>query len=127
MSSTEKSYQLLQEKFPFLTLISHLGNEYLGIVQNADNLFVSIYILDPSFTVDMRREFLECGEVWWWESNRCIPVNMFMRERFKPFKNYLKTFARKDTEIVYGPVVNLKDMMNKRVKRRTIQLVRHIT
>ena len=40
------------------------------------------------------------------------------------FKINLRVFASKDTEIVQGPVVNLKDTMNKRVKRRTIQLVR---
>lgn len=31
----------------------------------------------------------------------------------------------KETEILQGPVVNLREMINKRVKRRTIQLVRH--
>lgn len=119
------NYKLLQEKFPFLTLISHLKTEYLGIIQNADNLFVSIYVIDSSFTAEMKTAFLECGDTWWWESNRSIPINMFIKDRFKPFKAYLKTFAKKDTEIIYGPTINLKDMMNKRVKRRTIQLVRH--
>lgn len=119
------SYKLLQEKFPFLTIVGHLGNEYLGIIQNADNLFVSIYIMDTSFSDEMKVAFLSCGDAWWWESNRSIPINMFLREQFKPFKYTLKTFARKDTEIVQGPIVNLKNMMNKRVKRRTIQLVRN--
>lgn len=121
---SENSYKLLQEKFPFLTIISHLGNQYIGIIQNADNAFVSIYIVDASFSSNMKKEFLECGETWWWESNRTIPINMFLREKFRPFKSCLKTFAKKDTEIVQGPIVNLKNMMNKRVKRRIIQLVR---
>jgi len=119
-----ETHKLLQEKFPFLTIVSHLGREHLGIIQNADNTFVSIYVMDPSFTAEMRKDFLECGETWWWESNRMIPINMFLRERFMAYRRHLKTFARKDTEIVSGPVVNLKDMMNKRVKRRTIQLIR---
>jgi hypothetical protein len=126
MTTKTNTYKLLQEKFPFLTIIRHMSNDYLGIVQNADNLFVSIYILDMTFSDDMKRAFLACGDAWWWESNRCIPINMFLREQFKPFKHTLKTFARKDTEIVQGPTVNLKDMMNKRVKRRTIQLVRSV-
>lgn len=121
------TYKPLQEKFPFLTIVSHLGTNYLGIVQNADNLFVSIYVMDANFADDVKMEFLECGETWWWESNRSIPINMFLRDRFKKFRSCLKTFARKDTEIVQGPIVNLKDMMNKRVKRRTIQLVRSET
>jgi hypothetical protein len=117
--------QVLQERFPFLTIVRHLETEYLGIVQNADNLFVCIYIMDNTFTDDMKREFLACGEEWWWESNRQIPINMFIKERFGIFKPYLRSFARKEAEILQGPTVNLRDMMNRRVKRRTIQLVRH--
>lgn len=116
--------QLLQEKFPFLTIIKHLNQEHLGIIQNADQLFVSMYIMDNTFTSDMKRDFLECGDTWWWESNRQIPINMFVKTKFAQFKPYLRVFASKDTEIVQGPIVNLKDTMNKRVKRRTIQLVR---
>jgi hypothetical protein len=122
MSDTK---QVLQEKFPFLTIISHLDKEYLGIVQHADNAFVHMYVMDNTFTDAMKREFLECGDVWWWESNRQIPINMFVRERFYLFKRHLRIFSMKDTEILQGPVVNLKDLMNKRVKRRTIQLVKH--
>lgn len=117
--------QVLQEKFPFLTIIRHLDVEYLGIIQNADNTFVCIYIMDNTFSDTMKHEFLTCGEEWWWESNRQIPINMFIKERFSLFKPYLRSFARKETEIVQGPTVNLRDMMNRRVKRRTIQLVRH--
>lgn len=126
MIAKTNSYKLLQEKFPFLTIVKHMNNEYLGIVQNADNLFVSIYIMDMTFNDEMKRAFLESGDTWWWESNRSIPINMFLGEQFKPFKHTLKTFTRKDTEIVQGPIVNLKDMMNKRVKRRTIQLIRSV-
>jgi hypothetical protein len=122
MSDTK---QVLQEKFPFLTIISHLDKEYLGIVQHADNAFVHMYVMDNTFNNEMKREFLECGDVWWWESNRQIPINMFMRDRFAIFKRNLRIFSMKETEILQGPVVNLKDLMNKRVKRRTIQLVKH--
>lgn len=117
--------QVLQEKFPFLTIVKHLDTEYLGIIQNADNLFVCIYVLDNTFSDEMKREFLACGDEWWWESNRQIPINMFIKSRFGQFKPYLRSFARKETEILQGPIVNLRDMMNRRVKRRTIQLVRH--
>lgn len=117
--------QVLQEKFPFLTIIKHLDTEYLGIIQHADNLFVCIYVMDNSFSDEMKRDFLSCGETWWWESNRQIPINMFIKSRFTRFKPYLRSFARKETEIVQGPTVNLRDMMNRRVKRRVIQLVRH--
>ena len=122
MSDTK---QVLQEKFPFLTIIRHLDKESLGIVQHADNAFVHMYVMDNTFNDLMKREFLECGDTWWWESNRQIPINMFVRDRFAIFKRYLRIFSMKETEIIQGPVVNLKELMNKRVKRRTIQLVKH--
>jgi len=122
MSDTK---QVLQEKFPFLTIISHLDKEYLGIVQHADTAFVHMYVMDNTFSDQMKVEFLGCGDTWWWESNRQIPINMFVRDRFYVFKPYLRIFSMKETEILQGPVVNLKELMNKRVKRRTIQLVKH--
>ena len=118
------TYKNFQEKFPFLTIIAHLNKEYIGIIQHADNFFVNIYIMDISFTAEMKRDFLECGDTWWWESNRTIPINMFLKSRFSPYKKYLKTFAKKDTTIIQGPIVNLKEMISRRIKRRTIQLVR---
>lgn len=122
---TPETTKLLQEKFPFLTIITYLNTEYIGIMQNSDNQFVSIYVLDPSFTNDMKKDFLLCGETWWWESNRTIPINLFLRERFKKFRPYLKTFAKKETTIIEGPTVNMMDMINKKLKKRTIQLVKY--
>ena len=81
--------------------------------------------MDHTFTDQMKVLFLTCGDTWWWESNRQIPINMFVREKFAKFKTYLRIFSMKETEIIQGPVVNLRDLMNKRVKRRTIQLVKH--
>jgi hypothetical protein len=120
------SFKLIQEKFPFLTIISHLGTEHIGIIQNADNLFVSIYIIDMSFTAEMKKHFLECGETWWSESNRKLSINLFLKKQFEAYRKNLKTFARKDTVIVQGPIVNLKDLMMKRLKRRTVQLIRNL-
>lgn len=119
-------FGILQERFPFLTIIRYLQSEYIGIVQNADHLFISIYVLDESFTTDMKREFLECGEVYWWESNRMIPINLFLQDQFRKFKPYLRMFSRKEAEVVQGPIVNLREMMNKRIKRKTITLVRSV-
>jgi hypothetical protein len=123
---TPETHKLLQEKFPFLTIITYLNAEYIGIMQNADNQFVSIYILEPTLPQRVKKDFLSCGETWWWESNRTIPINLFLRERFKPFKKYLKTFAKKEVTIIEGPTVNVMDLINKKLKRRTIQLVKNM-
>lgn len=121
-----EEYQILQERFPFLTIVKYLKSQYIGIVQNADHLFISMYILDESFTTEMKRNFLECGEVYWWESNRSIPINLFLQDQFKPFKPYLRVFSKKEAEVLQGPVINLRELMNKRIKRRTITLVRAV-
>jgi hypothetical protein len=118
------THKVLQEKFPFLTIITYLEKEYIGIVQHADTSFISIYVLDQSFTHEQKKSFLEYGDTWWWESNRTIPINLFLREKFKPFKKYLKTFARKDAVIVEGPAVNMLDLINRRLKKRTIKLAK---
>lgn len=121
-----EEYQILQERFPFLTIVKYLKTQYIGIVQNADHLFISMYILDESFTTEMKRNFLECGEVYWWESNRSIPINLFLQDQFKQFKPYLRVFSKKEAEVLQGPVINLRELMNKRIKRRTITLVRAV-
>jgi len=120
----QETHKILQEKFPFLTIVTYLNNEYIGIMQNSDASFVSIYVMHASFTQELKKEFLQCGETWWWESNRTIPINLFLREKFSKFKPYLKTFAKKETTVVEGPVVNMLDMINRKLKRRTIQLVK---
>jgi hypothetical protein len=125
MSIKEQNIQkTLRDKFPFLTIVQYLGEEYIGIIQNCDNQFVSIYILDSTFTTEMKLDFLKCGDIWWWESNRSIPINLFLKNEFAKFKPWLRTFAKKEAEIIEGPTVNLYDLINRRLKRRTIQLVK---
>lgn len=121
-----ENYVILQERFPFLTIVKYLKTQYIGIVQNADHQFISIYVMDESFTTEMKRQFLECGEIYWWESNRSIPINLFLQDQFKKFKPYLRMFSKKEAEVLQGPVVNLREMMNKRIKRKTITLVRSV-
>lgn len=114
----------LKDKFPFLTYGKYLNDYHLGIMQNCDTHIVSLYILTDIPTKELRNYFLKCGETWWWESNRQIPINIFLRNKFEVFKPYLKTYIKKDFEILFGPTVSLQDMMNKRIKRRTVQLIR---
>ena len=70
--------------------------------------------------------FLELGDSWWWESNRTIPINLFLKKDFIPFTRYLITLNIKDTEVVKGPSVSIADLAKKRSKRRNIQLVKKV-
>jgi hypothetical protein len=71
-----------------------------------------------------KNQFLELGEVWWWESNRRIPINIFLKSEMTVFRYTIKTFNSKDVEVIFGPIVNLSEIAEKRVKRKSIQLVR---
>jgi len=113
-----------QDKFPFITCVKSNDIEYVGIVINFDDHVTSIYDLDGMKTDLEKQTFLELGETWWWESNRKIPINIFLKDSMIIYRPYIKTFNSKDIEIIFGPTVNLGDIAEKRIKRRSIQLVR---
>ena len=113
-----------QENYPFISCIRSNDKEYVGIVINFDNHVASIYDLSMITPDSRRRAFLELGEIWWWESNRTIPINIFLKNEMQGFRPFIKTFNVKDVELVFGPSVNLSEIAEKRVKRKSIQLIR---
>jgi len=116
----------LQENLPFISGIQHGQVEYIGIVINQDNAVTSIYDLGLCSSDQDKRIFLQCGETWWWESNRKIPINIFVKSEMCRFKTWIRTFNTKDVDLLFGPVVRLNDIAQKRVKRKSIQLVRKL-
>jgi len=119
----DKIRQLLDE-FPFLSIGSMNGITYLGIVQNCDNQILSMYVLEGIPTPAMRKEFLNLGEFWWWQSNRQIPINIFIGPRMAAFRDCLKHFPRKDFVLEVGPAPSLQDTIARRVRRRQVMLVK---
>lgn len=115
-----------QKDHPFISCIRSNDVEYIGIVINFDNSVASIYDIGTIKTDNERRLFLELGEIWWWESNRKIPINIFLKQEMQGFKYSIKTFNSKDVEVIFGPTVNLGDIAEKRIKRKSIQLVRNV-
>lgn len=116
--------QELQNKFPFISCVKVNDNEYVGIVINNDTNVTSIYDFSVIRTEYEKSSFLELGETWWWESNRKIPINIFLKQEMTIFRPYIKTFNSKDIVILFGPTVNLSEIAEKRIKRKSIQLVR---
>jgi len=114
----------IQDQFPFITVITYGNLEYVGIVINQDNNITSLYDYNILKADEHKKYFLEMGDVWWWESNRMLPINIFLRKEMDVFRYAIKNFATKDVAIIMGPVVNLHNIMLKRVKRRSVQLVR---
>lgn len=112
------------EKYPFLSHILYGEQHYIGIVQNKDANVTSIYDYDIIRTVEEKAKYLELAEQWWWESNRMIPINIFLREDWDMFKIYVRNFNSKDVSILHGHCVSLSDLSQKRIKRKSITLVR---
>lgn len=114
----------IEEKFPFLSVVTYGGNEYIGIVINQDNVVTSMYVYTDIREIDAQRRFLELGEAWWWESNRMIPINIFLKDEMNEFKPCIVTMNTKDVRVTIGPCVNLNNLSVKRIKRKSVQLVR---
>jgi hypothetical protein len=119
-------HKKLLDQYPFLSWITYGGNDYIGVIQNFDDVITSIYDFGILKTPEQKLKFLELGDVWWWESNRLIPINIFLKNDWGIFRTSLKTFNSKDVEIKYGPCVSLKENAQKRSKRRSITLVRKV-
>jgi hypothetical protein len=118
--------QNLQENFPFITVINHVSQEYVGIVINQDAQVTSMYDYSLIKTDAEKAKFLELGEVWWWESNRLIPINIFLLREIQCFRYTIRNFSTKDTKVMLGPCTSLNDIIIKRIKRRSITLVKKI-
>ena len=115
-----------QENFPFISCVKSNDKEYVGIVINFDDYIASIYDISMILGETELTLFLEMGEIWWWESNRKIPINIFLKSEMQVFRPFIKTFNSKDAELVFGPTVNLSEIAEKRIKRKSIQLVRSL-
>lgn len=110
--------------FPFLSVGEFQGNEVLGIIQNSDTSLVSMYILELVPTEEMRRKFLDLGSEWWWGSNRQIPINIFFKDQFLPFRPYIRHFNGKDFVLKGGHAVSLQETISRRIRKRQITLIR---
>jgi hypothetical protein len=98
----------------------------VGVVQNRDDAVTTIYDFGNIQHVELKKLFLELANVWWWESNRSIPINIFLKQDWEIFKPYLRTFVNKDLEILHGPCTSLIEISRKKSKRKSITLVRRV-
>lgn len=114
----------IQEQFPYLSCIRVAEVEYVCIIQNADDKILSFYDFNSISDSNEKKLFLELGEIWWFESNRLLPINIFLQGQMEPYKSYIRTVAVKNSEVVFGPITSLNNLFQKRIKRRQIQLVK---
>jgi len=116
----------LSENHPFISVCSYNSQDYVGIIQNRDDVVTTIYDYGAIIDSKLKEKFLELGDVWWWESNRLTPINLFLKEEWSIFKPFLRTFTNKGLIVVHGPVCSLTELYKRRTKRRSITLVRRM-
>jgi hypothetical protein len=114
----------IEENFPFISVVNYGEKEYVGVINNQDHNITSMYVYTQIHTEEQKKEFIGLCESWWWESNRMIPIGIFLRREIAYFKNILMIMNTKDVRIVIGPTVNLYNLAVKRTKRKSVQLVR---
>ena len=114
----------IENNFPYISVVHYGGNEYVGIVINQDQYVTSMYVYTDLRSDEEKRKLLEMGDVWWWESNRMIPINIFLGREMERFRYAIQTMNSKDVKVTIGPCVNLNNLSIKRVKRKSVQLVK---
>lgn len=119
-------FEKLTEKYPFISLCMYANAEYVGVIQNKDDVVTTIYDFGAVADQSDKLNYLELASTWWWESNRSIPINIFLRKDWEQFRYTLRTFVNKDLEILHGPACSLLDIARKKSKRKSIMLVRRL-
>lgn len=117
-----KKYEKLLESFPFLTLCKYKDEYILGVIQNKSKNFTSIYVIEDIESKELLKKFLDLCGIWWWESNRTLPVSIFLRNDFKKFKPYLRNYPNRGFEVIQGPVTALAEILYKPIKRKKVNL-----
>lgn len=116
----------IEEQFPYISVVAYGGAEYVGIISNQDQHVTSMFVYTNLKDQTHKSLLLELGEIWWWESNRLIPINIFLREEIEPLRYCMITMNTKDVKLVIGPCVNINNLTLKRVKRKSVQLIKKL-
>jgi len=123
---SDKLIEKITEKYPFLSICQSADNEYIGIIMNRDKNTLVMYDFDMIKDQQLKKYFLTLGEIWWWESNRNIPINLFLKQEWAIFKEYKRIFMNKNVKILCGPYTNLNEIASQYKKRKAIILVRKV-
>lgn len=114
----------IKQNLPYLNILSVGKETYVGIIQNSDEKVISFYDFGVLRSVEDQKRLLDLACEWWNESNRLLPISVFLSEQMSEFRYALKSTNAKETTVVCGPIVSLAALIKKRVKRKQVELVR---
>ena len=55
----EDAHKKLLDQYPFISFITYGGNDYIGIIQNFDEVITTIYDFAALRTLEQKAKFLE--------------------------------------------------------------------
>ena len=119
-------FKNMLDNYPFLSYLTYGGIDYIGVIQNHDDIVTSLYDFSMIKKAEDRLKYLELADQWWWESSRLVPINIFLKADWSVFRYTLKTFNSKEVDLKHGPYISLKEIASKRPKKKSITLVRKI-
>ena len=114
----------IEKNYPFISVVEYGGQEYVGVINNQDNAITSMFIFTDIRSSENKEKFIELCKTWWFESNRMIPIGIYLRQEMAPFKQNMMMMNTKDVSVKIGPVTSLSNLAMKRSKRKSVQLVR---
>lgn len=114
----------IEKNFPFINVVYYGGKEFVGVVISQDNTITSMYDFNSLKNDNDKKLLIKLAEIWWWESNRMLPINIFLRKEIEPLNYAIMIMNTKDVKISMGPTVNLNNLVIKRAKRKSVQLVK---
>jgi hypothetical protein len=114
----------IEKNYPFISVVEYGGHEYVGVIKNQDTAITSMFIFTDIPNAKSKEKFIELCKTWWFESNRMIPIGIYLRQEMAPFKQNMMMMNTKDVSVKIGPVTSLSNLAMKRSKRKSVQLVR---
>lgn len=117
-----KNIEDIKQNFPFMSYINIGDRNILCLIQNIDDKLISYYAVEDIKDIDQLKKFIRLANLWWFGSNRKLPINIFIGEEIKMFNSYLRHMSNKNVEIEFGPATSLLNLIPKRPKKKQIHL-----
>jgi hypothetical protein len=110
-------------KYPFLTVILNkkTKEEVVCVVQIVSKQYISFYNVDKLLPMD-RQRFARLADQWW-KNEPSLPISLYYPRMFDQF-NYTKEFLETSEYTIEQGFqgVSLKNLAEKRIKRKVIHL-----
>lgn len=110
-------------KYPYLSVILNkkTNEQILCLVQIISKSYVSFYDM-KKIKDDDKDDFIKLSNIWW-NLNRSLPISVYYQNLFNKF-NYAKSYLANNEYILADGYegVRLKNLADKRIKRKVIHL-----